>query len=67
MEFDRVNLSDPDAEPTDEQLEGLMKRAFAGVGEQNERRLSERRAAVRARALELRVELRALHPAAFFR
>lgn len=67
MEFDRVNLSDPDAEPTDEQLEGLMKRAFAGVGEQNERRLSERRAAVRARALELRAELRAAHPAAFFR
>jgi hypothetical protein len=28
---DRVNLSDPDFEPTDEQLIGLSKRAFANV------------------------------------
>ena len=67
MEFDRVNLSDPDAEPTDAQLEGLMKRAFAGVGEQDERLLAERRAAARAQTATLRAELRAKYPSAFFR
>jgi hypothetical protein len=27
---DAINLADPDFEPTDEQLSGLSKRAFAG-------------------------------------
>jgi hypothetical protein len=48
-----INLSDPDFEPTDEQLVGLSKRAFANL---EERRLdieAKLRARIRA-ARELR-------------
>jgi hypothetical protein len=33
------NLADPDFEPTDEQLQELVRRAFAGVSEANARAL----------------------------
>ena len=56
---DRVNLADPDCEPTDEQLLGLSLRAFAHVRGQNElqlRQLRERIAQGRA-ALRKQLEL----------
>jgi hypothetical protein len=49
---ERINLADPDFEPTDEQLEGLMKRAFADVGARH-REAMER---MRARIASLREE-----------
>lgn len=36
-----VNLADPEVEPTDEQLAGLMRRAFAGIAEARARSLRE--------------------------
>jgi hypothetical protein len=33
---DSINLADPEFEPTDEQLQGLAKRAFAGVAAEHE-------------------------------
>jgi hypothetical protein len=36
-----VNLADPEFEPTDEQLAGLMHRAFAGIAEAREQSLRE--------------------------
>ena len=35
-----INLADPDFEPSDEDLEGLMRRAFAGVRDEHEQALS---------------------------
>ena len=61
---DRINLADPDFEPTDEQLIGLSKRAFAGVPEANARALQKMRAEIAAagevslRALEARIAAR---------
>lgn len=49
MDRDRVNLSDPGVEPTDEQLDGLMRRAFANVEQAHQARLAQRREAVRLR------------------
>ena len=40
---DRIDLSDPSFEPSDEQLIGLATRAFAGVKEANERSLERLR------------------------
>lgn len=37
------NLADPDFEPSDEQLAGLMKRAFAGLKEAERARLEKMR------------------------
>ena len=45
---DRVNLADPEAEPTDEQLAGLSARAFAGVGRAHEVALQRIRAEIAA-------------------
>lgn len=54
---ERVNLADPTFEPTDEQLQGLATRAFAGVGAAHERALVR----LRAEIAELREKaLRAL-------
>ncbi|WP_394834031.1 hypothetical protein LVJ94_46755 [Pendulispora rubella] len=36
MADERINLADPDFEPTDEQLRELSRRAFAGVREQHQ-------------------------------
>jgi 4'-phosphopantetheinyl transferase EntD len=44
----RINLADPSFEPTDEQLEGLSKRAFAGVREAHERAMARMRAEIAA-------------------
>jgi hypothetical protein len=39
-----INLADPAFEPTDEQLAGLMSRAFAGVRPAHERAMARLRA-----------------------
>lgn len=39
-----INLADPDFEPSDDELKGLMTRAFAGIREARERNLAEMRA-----------------------
>jgi hypothetical protein len=45
-----MNLADPDYEPSDEQLIGLAKRAFAGLKEAESARLAKLRSdLVRAR------------------
>lgn len=41
-----INLADPDFEPTDEQLIGLSKRAFAGVTAKHEAALAKLRAEI---------------------
>ena len=41
-----VNLADPDVEPTDEQLQDLAARAFAGVKAANELALQKLRAQI---------------------
>lgn len=55
---EKIDLADPDFEPTDEQLEGLARRAFAEVGPENKRALDE----VRARIAKLRAEVRGKFP-----
>jgi hypothetical protein len=60
---DRVNLSDPDVEPTDEQLIGLSKRAFADVPRARAEALQRLRAEIdvfRARVRQTFEEKRAL-------
>lgn len=47
-----INLADPDFEPSDDQLKGLMTRAFAGVREARERNLVEMRARIARLQLE---------------
>ncbi|MFO0569381.1 MAG: hypothetical protein U0263_27225 [Polyangiaceae bacterium] len=37
---ERVDLADPSCEPSDEALQGLAARAFAGVKEAHEKRLA---------------------------
>ena len=55
-----INLADPSFEPTDEQLQELSKRAFAGVAAAHARSLARLRAQIAAarqealRALEQR-------------
>ena len=44
----RINLADPDFEPTDEQLIGLSHRAFSGVAEARGLALAKLRAAISA-------------------
>ena len=47
-----INLAAPDFEPSDDELKGLMTRAFAGVREAKERNLVE----MRARIARLQIE-----------
>ena len=54
MKPHRVNFADPDYEPTDEDLEALMKEAFAGIREAREESLRE----MQARIAEAQAELR---------
>lgn len=51
----RINLADPDYEPTDEDLARLMHDAFAGLADAREESLR----AMRARIAELSKEARA--------
>jgi len=46
------NLADPDFEPTDEQLQELAHRAFAGVAEAHARALKELHERIAAEAAE---------------
>lgn len=43
---DRINLADPDFEPTDEQLKELSRRAFAGVQASHEIAMAQLRAGI---------------------
>jgi hypothetical protein len=43
---ERINLADPNFEPTDEQLMGLSARAFAGVAQAREHALAKLRTAI---------------------
>lgn len=57
-----INLADPDFEPSDEQLAGLMQRAFAGVRPAQvamQRKLREEIAVARSHALRRLDELEA--------
>jgi hypothetical protein len=59
---DAINLADPDFEPTDEQLIGLSKRAFAGVTAKYETAFAKLRAEIdvmRAQAMKDLVARRA--------
>jgi len=47
-----INLADPSFEPTDEQLAGLMTRAFAGVRGAHERTMANLRAEIAAARVE---------------
>jgi hypothetical protein len=53
------NLMDPDFEPTDEQLIGLSKRAFAGVGAAHDAALAKLREQIRVTSAQVLAELRA--------
>jgi hypothetical protein len=55
---DAINLADPAFEPTDEQLQGLAKRAFAGLRERHEASLEKMRAQIRERGARVFAELR---------
>ena len=48
-----VNLADPDIEPSDEQLEGLMHRAFANIADGHEASLRAMRARIAAAQVEM--------------
>jgi hypothetical protein len=54
----KINLADPDFEPSDEQLQELMRRAFAHVPEQNERRLRLMHERIKLGRIELLKHLR---------
>jgi hypothetical protein len=45
----RINLADPDFEPTDEQLRALSRRAFAEVAAQNAEAAARLASAIEAR------------------
>jgi hypothetical protein len=49
----RINLADPNFEPTDEQLRQLSKSAFADVAQQNRRNLESMRQRIKAARVEL--------------
>lgn len=51
-----INLSDPNFEPSDEDLQGLMQRAFAGLGAAREQSLAEMR--VRIAKLQIEAQIR---------
>jgi hypothetical protein len=55
--IDRVNLADPDVEPTDEQLIGLSTRAFAGVARAHAVALERLRAQIAVERASLLGEL----------
>ena len=52
MDRPHPNLADPDYEPTDEELAGLMKRAFAGLAEADAARVTNLRKTIAAKRAE---------------
>lgn len=62
--IDRVDLADPEAEPSDAQLAGLSARAFAGVSRARELALERLRAEIVAARQSVLVELAAREAAA---
>jgi len=62
--IDRVDLADPEAEPSDAQLAGLSARAFAGVSRARELALERLRSEIVAARQSVLVELAAREAAA---
>jgi len=62
--IDRVNLADPEAEPSDAQLAGLSARAFAGVSRARELALERLRSEIVAARQSVLAELAAREAAA---
>jgi hypothetical protein len=56
---DAINLADPDFEPTDEQLIGLSRRAFAGVTAKHEAALAKLRAEIEVMSAQVMMDLAA--------
>ena len=54
---DAINLADPDFEPTDEQLIGLSKRAFAGVAAKHAAALAKLRAEIEVMSAQVMKDL----------
>jgi hypothetical protein len=54
----RINLADPNFEPTDEQLRQLSKSAFADVAQQNRRNLESMRQRIKAARVQLLQDLK---------
>jgi hypothetical protein len=54
----KINLADPDFEPSDEQLQELMRRAFSNLVEEDELRLRLMRERIAAGRIELLKQLR---------
>lgn len=54
----KINLADPDFEPSDEQLQELMRRAFAHLTEEDELRLRLMRERIALGRVELLKQLR---------
>ncbi len=62
--IDRVNLADPEAEPSDAQLAGLSARAFAGVSRARDLALERLRSEIVAARVSVLAELAAREAAA---
>jgi hypothetical protein len=58
----RPNLADPDYEPSDEELAGLMKRAFAGLEDAQRARMDKLRANIARLSAEALARLRSSAP-----
>jgi hypothetical protein len=56
---DSINLMDPECEPTDEQLMGLSRRAFAGVAAEHDAALAKLWQQIRIDADKVLADLRA--------
>jgi hypothetical protein len=52
------NLADPDYEPSDEDIAGLMRSAFQGLKEAREKSLVERRDRIKLRQTEIQSQFR---------
>ena len=54
---DAINLADPNFEPTDEQLIGLSRRAFAGVTAKHEAALAKLRVEIEVMSTQVMKDL----------
>jgi 4'-phosphopantetheinyl transferase EntD len=59
---DRIDLADPDFEPTDEQLQELSHRAFAGIKQARAESRAKLRAEIAAARVVARTALAARRP-----
>jgi len=59
---ERRNLADPEYEPTDEDLQGLAREAFAHVRGAHERALSQLRDEIAVERAEVLARIRRAHP-----